>query len=115
MNKKFSEKIDLEINSNNFILGHIFLSLKLYRTREREQKGGGSRLEKKVRNLFYLFIAFGIVLLAGCSSDNTEGEAGTATEGDKSGGTLVYGRGADSVSLDPVSYTHLTLPTILLV
>ncbi len=62
-------------------------------------------MEKKVRNLFYLFIAFGIVLLAGCSSDNTEGEAGTATEGDKSGGTLVYGRGADSVSLDPINVT----------
>ncbi|MFP3356499.1 ABC transporter substrate-binding protein [Planococcus sp. SIMBA_143] len=62
-------------------------------------------MEKKIRNLFYFFIAFGIVLLAGCSSDNAQDEAGTATEGDKSGGTLVYGRGADSVSLDPINVT----------
>ncbi len=69
------------------------------------EKGGGSRLEKKVRNLFYFFIAFGIVLLAGCSSDNTESEGGASSEDDKSGGTLVYGRGADSVSLDPINVT----------
>lgn len=62
-------------------------------------------MEKKIRNLFYFFIAFGIVLLAGCSSDNAQDEAGTAAEGDKSGGTLVYGRGADSVSLDPINVT----------
>jgi len=62
-------------------------------------------LEKKVRNLFYFFIAFGIVLLAGCSSDNTESEGGASSEDDKSGGTLVYGRGADSVSLDPINVT----------
>ncbi|MGB6779267.1 MAG: ABC transporter substrate-binding protein [Planococcus citreus] len=62
-------------------------------------------MEKKIRTLFYFFIAFGIVLLAGCSSDNAQDEAGTAAEGDKSGGTLVYGRGADSVSLDPINVT----------
>ncbi|WP_249222164.1 ABC transporter substrate-binding protein [Planococcus alpniumensis] len=62
-------------------------------------------MEKKVRNLFYFFIAFGIVLLAGCSSDNTESEGGASSEDDKSGGTLVYGRGADSVSLDPINVT----------
>lgn len=62
-------------------------------------------MEKKIRNLFYFFIAFGIVLLAGCSSDNAEDEAGTASEDEKSGGTLVYGRGADSVSLDPINVT----------
>ncbi|MGM0896681.1 MAG: ABC transporter substrate-binding protein [Bacillota bacterium] len=62
-------------------------------------------MEKKVRNLFYFFIAFGIVLLAGCSSDNTESDGGAASEDEKSGGTLVYGRGADSVSLDPINVT----------
>ncbi|MGX7594292.1 ABC transporter substrate-binding protein [Planococcus plakortidis] len=62
-------------------------------------------MEKKIRNLFYFFIAFGIVLLAGCSSDNAQDEAGTASEDEKSGGTLVYGRGADSVSLDPINVT----------
>lgn len=62
-------------------------------------------MEKKICNLFYFFIAFGIVLLAGCSSDNAEDEAGTASEDEKSGGTLVYGRGADSVSLDPINVT----------
>nr|WP_237150952.1 ABC transporter substrate-binding protein [Planococcus plakortidis] len=43
--------------------------------------------------------------MAGCSSDNAQDEAGTASEDEKSGGTLVYGRGADSVSLDPINVT----------
>lgn len=62
-------------------------------------------MEKKVRQLFYFFIAFGLVVLAGCSSDNAESDGGAAPEDEKSGGTLVYGRGADSVSLDPINVT----------
>ncbi|ANU15657.1 ABC transporter substrate-binding protein [Planococcus maritimus] len=62
-------------------------------------------MEKKVRNLFYFFIAFGIALLAGCSGDETKSSSGAVSEDEKSGGTLVYGRGADSVSLDPINVT----------
>lgn len=62
-------------------------------------------MEKKVHNLFYFFIAFGLVLLAGCSDDETKSSSGVASEDEKRGGTLVYGRGADSVSLDPINVT----------
>jgi peptide/nickel transport system substrate-binding protein len=49
-----------------------------------------------------------VLLLAACSGNEEagdSGEGGETAEADKAGGTLVYGRGADSVSLDPINVT----------
>ncbi|MDN7243130.1 ABC transporter substrate-binding protein [Planococcus sp. N028] len=64
-------------------------------------------MKKKTARLVYLILAL-LLLLAACSGGNestpSEG-GGTASEEDKQGGTLVYGRGADAVSLDPINVT----------
>lgn len=49
-----------------------------------------------------------VLLLAACSGNDGASETesgGEPAEGDKQGGTLVYGRGADSVGLDPINVT----------
>ncbi|AQQ51889.1 ABC transporter substrate-binding protein [Planococcus lenghuensis] len=64
-------------------------------------------MEKKRHGLFYLLLSL-VLFLAACSggneASNTEGED-NVTQETKEGGTLVYGRGADSVSLDPINVT----------
>lgn len=64
-------------------------------------------MKKKVPIPFLLSLIL-VLLLAACSgndgANNTE-SGGETAEGDKQGGTLVYGRGADSVSLDPINVT----------
>ncbi|MGO1057723.1 ABC transporter substrate-binding protein [Planococcus sp. FY231025] len=63
-------------------------------------------MKKRARFGFILALVL-VLLLAACSGNNeaTTGEGGKASEGDKQGGTLVYGRGADSVGLDPINVT----------
>ncbi|MFD1861996.1 ABC transporter substrate-binding protein [Planococcus chinensis] len=63
-------------------------------------------MKKRVRFGFVLALVL-VLLLAACSGNDeaTTGEGGEASEGDKQGGTLVYGRGADSVGLDPINVT----------
>ena len=64
-------------------------------------------MKKKLHIPFILSLIF-VLLLAACSgndgADNAD-SGGEAPEGDKQGGTLVYGRGADSVGLDPINVT----------
>ncbi|WP_088006864.1 ABC transporter substrate-binding protein [Indiicoccus explosivorum] len=64
-------------------------------------------MEKKMNRFFYMLLSF-VLLLAACSSSEEAGSAVSGeelTEEEKYGGTLVYGRGADSVSLDPINVT----------
>lgn len=64
-------------------------------------------MKKRVRFLFLLTLIL-VLLLSACSGNDeagNTGEGGEASEGDKQGGTLVYGRGADSVGLDPINVT----------
>lgn len=65
-------------------------------------------MKKRLHSLCYLLLIL-VLLLAACSSNtetaNTENSAGEMTEEDKQGGTLIYGRGADSVGLDPINVT----------
>ncbi|TWT02456.1 ABC transporter substrate-binding protein [Planomicrobium sp. CPCC 101079] len=56
---------------------------------------------------FHLMLVFTLMLSA-CSGGNEAAPAesgGTVSEAEKQGGTLVYGRGADAVSLDPINVT----------
>lgn len=63
---------------------------------------------KKKLHIPFLLTLILVLLLAACSgndgADNAE-SGGETPEGDKQGGTLVYGRGADSVGLDPINVT----------
>lgn len=64
-------------------------------------------MKKKQHILIYLLLIL-VVLLAACSEDEeaTDNNADKEmTEEDKQGGTLIYGRGADSVGLDPINVT----------
>ena len=65
-------------------------------------------MKKKLHRSFY-FLLILVLLLAACSNNtetaNTENSEGEMTEEDKQGGTLIYGRGADSVGLDPINVT----------
>ncbi|TWT24845.1 ABC transporter substrate-binding protein [Planomicrobium sp. CPCC 101110] len=58
-------------------------------------------------NLLHLILVVTLILSACSGGDEaTPAESGGATsEEDKQGGTLVYGRGADAVSLDPINVT----------
>ena len=64
-------------------------------------------MKKKLKLPFILLLVL-VLLLAACSgndgADNAD-SGGETPEGDKQGGTLVYGRGADSVGLDPINVT----------
>ena len=52
-----------------------------------------------------LLLALSLVLSA-CGGDGTSSnDSGSAQNGSKSGGTLIYGRGSDSLSLDPINVT----------
>ncbi|KAF0820491.1 MULTISPECIES: ABC transporter substrate-binding protein [unclassified Cytobacillus] len=69
---------------------------------------------KKRKGIWFLVAALLLSLaLAGCSSNSSSGtkdekdkEKGTDTEETSSGGTLVFGRGGDSTSLDPAITTE---------
>lgn len=64
-------------------------------------------MKKKLHIPFLLGLIL-VLLLAACSGNeeaNTAKNEGDTPEGDKQGGTLVYGRGADSVGLDPINVT----------
>lgn len=64
-------------------------------------------MEKNLRRVLYL-LAVAILMLAACSGGNESAPSesgGSMSEEDKQGGTLVYGRGADAVSLDPINVT----------
>lgn len=63
-------------------------------------------MKKKARFAGILSLVL-VFLLAACSGNNeaTTSEGGETVESDKQGGTLVYGRGADSVGLDPINVT----------
>ncbi|ETP67668.1 peptide ABC transporter substrate-binding protein [Planococcus glaciei CHR43] len=63
-------------------------------------------MKKKARFAGILSLVL-VLLLAACSGNNeaNTGEGGETAESDKQGGTLVYGRGADSVGLDPINVT----------
>lgn len=64
-------------------------------------------MERNLRRVLYL-LAVAILMLAACSGGNESAPSesgGSMSEEDKQGGTLVYGRGADAVSLDPINVT----------
>lgn len=63
------------------------------------------------RRLGLMFFAFILILslgLAGCGKEPADSKTGGASSdgGDSSGGTLVFGRGGDSESLDPATTTE---------
>lgn len=65
---------------------------------------------KSFKNLSILFLLFIALILAACSGDDSgdkdaDGKEDTATSGEE-GGTLVFGRGGDSTSLDPSRTTE---------
>lgn len=64
-------------------------------------------MKRKTVSLLHLILALTLILSA-CSGGNEATPAengGASSEEDKQGGTLVYGRGADAVSLDPINVT----------
>lgn len=69
---------------------------------------GGKRVKKKTHRSMYLLLML-VLLLTACSGQtettSSENDGKEMTEEDKQGGTLIYGRGADSVGLDPINVT----------
>jgi len=64
-------------------------------------------MKRKRVGIFHLLLAV-LLILSACSGGNEATPAdsgGTTSEEDKQGGTLVYGRGADAVGLDPINVT----------
>ncbi|MFC0273812.1 ABC transporter substrate-binding protein [Metabacillus herbersteinensis] len=64
------------------------------------------KTKKTLKLLLVSFLALSL-LLVGCSNNNEAGgDAGSPSEGDSKKDTLVFGRGGDSTSLDPISTTE---------
>ncbi|PLR76020.1 ABC transporter substrate-binding protein [Bacillus sp. V3-13] len=66
-------------------------------------------MKKRNGILFFVFALILSLALAGCNSqssgDNKPNDAGTGDEKDSANDTLIFGRGGDSVSLDPAIVT----------
>jgi peptide/nickel transport system substrate-binding protein len=65
-------------------------------------------VKRHIKVTFYLLLAF-MLFLSACSggsqsNSSTESEK-NLSEDEKQGGTLIFGRGADSISLDPINVT----------
>ena len=73
-------------------------------------KNGGVNLgNKKILSLAFLMLLLVSTLLYGCSGGSEEGSEGTGETGGEGESTeekvLIFGRGGDSVSLDPITVT----------
>lgn len=59
------------------------------------------------KKILAILLVFSLLLVASCSNGGTEEEQGKneGNKNSKEGGTLIFGRGADAISLDPIAVT----------